>query len=63
MNHALPSGLNCFPGGIDCGFSGQVTACCDSIDGLTKVRFTSLIILELCHNKYAIQIGHGCTQI
>ncbi|KAI8070846.1 hypothetical protein BC940DRAFT_295708 [Gongronella butleri] len=24
-------GINCFPGGIDCGFSGQVSATCASL--------------------------------
>lgn len=30
-------GINCTPGGIDCGFSGQITACCESINPLTKI--------------------------
>ncbi|KAJ7880822.1 hypothetical protein B0H13DRAFT_1891632 [Mycena leptocephala] len=35
-------GLNCSPGGIDCGISGQVTACCESIQRLTKGSGESL---------------------
>ncbi|TEB27748.1 hypothetical protein FA13DRAFT_1691165 [Coprinellus micaceus] len=30
-------GLTCTPGGIDCGFSGQVTACCETVNTLTSV--------------------------
>ncbi|KAI8873965.1 hypothetical protein GQ42DRAFT_1053 [Ramicandelaber brevisporus] len=30
-------GLNCTPGGDDCPFSGQLTACCEGINGLTKI--------------------------
>jgi hypothetical protein len=30
-------GIDCTPGGIDCAFSGQITACCGSINQFTKV--------------------------
>lgn len=31
-------GINCSEGGIDCGFSGQITACCESINSLTNTK-------------------------
>lgn len=30
-------GINCSEGGIDCVFSGQITACCENINSLTKI--------------------------
>ncbi|EDQ99270.1 uncharacterized protein LACBIDRAFT_316802 [Laccaria bicolor S238N-H82] len=31
------SGISCTPGGIDCGFVGQITACCQSVNPLTRI--------------------------
>jgi hypothetical protein len=30
-------GINCTPGGIDCAFSGQMTATCDSVNSFTRI--------------------------
>lgn len=30
-------GINCSEGGIDCGFSGQVMGCCNSVNFLTHI--------------------------
>ena len=30
-------GINCNYGGIDCGFSGQMTATCESLNSLTRI--------------------------
>ncbi|KFX91476.1 hypothetical protein V490_05879 [Pseudogymnoascus sp. VKM F-3557] len=32
------SGVNCYAGGIDCAFSGQLTACCTLIPGTNDAR-------------------------
>jgi hypothetical protein len=62
MNHVSPSGLNCYTDDFLCDLNRNVHACCTSITP-AQVRLTTFIILELCHNKYAIQIGLGCTKV
>ena len=45
MAHHQKSGLNCVPGGLDCGFSGQIYAECDVIVVRSILHFEMAIFL------------------